>query len=205
MNATCWDWVVRPALASLALFPILATGAAPVPAAGPQVQEMSRGSWSRISGNFRIDAELLVCWSSDDATALTRAVSGQAGWRDYLMSAKIRLDRWHPQPGADFGLIARYQDPGNYYIFLYKRDTKKLVVERKLKGQLKILAEVPYALEPGIWHDFQVSVRGNLLKARVNGGEWVQYRDESFHQGSVGLLAFWADLQCRDFNVKLRD
>jgi hypothetical protein len=157
--------------------------------------------WTVVSGAFQVENGMYRSRSLGPEKPLSRAITGGQGWKNYRVEARLKLEEWAPPEGADFGLIARYQDPGNYYIFLYKRDTKTIVIERKLKGELLVLAEASIELKSGEWHDFAVTLDGEDLAVAIDGRQMVRIADRNFSEGGAGLLMFWADVRCAEFKV----
>lgn len=157
--------------------------------------------WTVVSGTFQVENGVYRSRSVATDMPLSRAITGDNTWQNYRVEARLKLEQWAPPAGADFGIIARYQDPGNYYIFLYKRDSRTIVIERKLAGKLLVLKEASIDLQAGEWHDFQATLGGRILAVAIDGKELVQISDDNFSKGGAGLLAFWADVHCADFNV----
>ena len=157
-------------------------------------------AWMVVSGSFQVENGVYRSRSLSPEAPLSRAITGDKAWKNYSVDARLKLERW-TQPSADFGIIARYQDPGNYYIFLYKRESKKMVIERKLEGKLQVLAEASFNLEPGEWHSFKATLTGEDLEVAIDGTNLVQVSDRNFSQGGAGLLVFWADVQCAQFKI----
>lgn len=161
--------------------------------------------WTVVSGTFQVENGVYRSRSFAPDAPLSRAITGDKTWKNYSVEARLKLGQWAPPQGADFGIIARYQDPGNYYIFLYKRDSKTIVIERKLEGKLLVLAEAAFDLKTGEWHDFKATLAGGDLAVAIDGRKLVQISDHNFTQGGAGLLAFWADIHCDQFIVHSSD
>ena len=163
--------------------------------------EQDARKWAVVSGSFQVEDGMYRSRSLGPEKPLSRAVTGDRTWKNYRVDARLKLEQWAPPEGADFGLIARYQDPGNYYIFLYKRDTGKIVIERKLKGELLVLAAASVALKAGDWHVFSATLHGGDLAVAIDGRQYVRISDRNFSEGGAGLLMFWADVRCAEFKV----
>lgn len=164
--------------------------------------DFSKGAdaWTVTSGTFKVEGGAYRSRALTEDVKLSRAIVGEKTWTDYRVTARLKLEQV-ASPKADYGLIARYQDPNNYYIFLYKTEAKKLTIETKIKGKLKTVAEAPIELAAGRWHDFQVTVAGGNLSGMVDGRPLVQFTHTEFTAGAPGLLAYWADVQCSRFEV----
>lgn len=189
-----------------------APGTKPVPALAGTKDSMIYSSdfgkdakaWTVVSGAFQVENGMYRSRSLDPKTPLSRAITGDKAWKNYSVETRLKLEQW-THPAADFGIIARYQDPGNYYIFLYKRESKNMVIERKLEGKLQVLAEAPLALEPGEWHNFKATLAGGDLAVAVDGKRLAHISDPNFSSGGAGLLVFWADVHCAQFKVLSRE
>jgi len=159
------------------------------------------GTWTVTSGTFQMEGGVFRSRAVVEEKKLSRAVVGEKSWSDYRVTARLKLEQ-AANAKADFGLMARYQDPNNYYIFLYKADAKKVTVETKIKGKLKTVAEASIVLESGHWHDFQVTVVGEKLSVTVDNKPLLAVTHGEFTGGPAGLLSFWADVQCYRFEVE---
>lgn len=164
--------------------------------------DFSKGAdaWTVTSGTFKVEGGAYRSRALTEDVKLSRAIVGEKTWKDYRVTARLKLEQV-ASPKADYGLMARYQDPNNYYICLYKTDAKKFTIETKIKGKLKTVAEAPIELEAGRWHDFQVTVAGGNLSVMVDGRPLIQVTHTEFTAGAPGLLAYWADVQCARFEV----
>lgn len=156
--------------------------------------------WTVVSGDFRVESGLFRSRSVTAENKLSRAVIGDGSWRDCAVEARVKLEQ-AADPKADFGVIARYMDQNNYYMFLYKIEAKTLVIERKLKGKLKVLAETPIELGAGKWHDFKCTLTGVNLAVEVDGQKIAKVADDNFTSGGAGLLVYWADVSFARVNV----
>lgn len=157
--------------------------------------------WPVVSGSFQVENGSYRSRAITAENKLSRVIIGDNTWRDYTVEARLKLDQ-SVDPKADYGVIARYQDPNNYYMFLYKIAPKTLVIERKLNGKLQVIAEAPLELEAGKWHDFKGTLSGGNLAVEVNGKKLAEVADDNFNVGGAGLLVYWADVSCARFNVQ---
>jgi len=185
-----------------------AADAVPVPAQKGTVlyaSDFGKGTagWTVVSGGdaYQLDNGAYRCKALDNTNKLSRALVGDKTWQNYSVEARLKLEK-AVKPNSDFGTIARYHDPDNYYMFLYKIEPKKIVIERKLKGKLVDIAEAPFELEAGKWHDIKGTVSGRNLSVEVDGKKLAEVADDNFADGGVGFLVYWADVSCERFNVK---
>lgn len=187
----------------LAVLQLSAAPAGPPKAASLYSTDFSKGAdaWIVTSGTFQWEGGAYRSRAVVEENKLSRAIVGEKSWQNYRVTARMKLEQ-AANDRADYGVMARYQDAGNYYIFLYKVHAKKFTIETKIKNKLKTVAEVPFALDDARWHDIQVTVVGDKLSLVVDGQPVAQATNAEFAAGPAGLLSFWADVQCNRFVVE---
>lgn len=156
--------------------------------------------WTIVDGAFQVEDGSYRGRVENAKSKLARAIVGDKTWQNYSIEARLRVDKWTDKKG-DYGLMARYQGPGDYYIFLYKRATETVTIERKVKNKLKTLKEVPFSIKEGEWHDFKATISGQDLALEIDGKKLAEVKDESQAAGGAGLLVFWAEISCSNFKV----
>jgi hypothetical protein len=120
-----------------------------------------------------------------------------SNWTDYRLTAVIRS---HDDDAI--GLVARYQDASNHYLFAMdrERDYRRLV--RVAGGIYTELAadSVAYDLDS----DMTVSLEciGSRLRVFVDGELLFDVTDKAHASGSVGLYSAWRDVAV---SVRLRN
>jgi len=157
-------------------------------------------AWTLVGGSFKVADGAYRGYAMDESTKLTRAVVGETTWRDYRVTARLKLEQT-ANARADYGVVARYQDKDHYYMALYKTDGKKCTIEAKIKGKLRTLAEAPLELDAAQWHEFQFTVSGPSLALVIDGKPVVQVADTNLANGAPGLLAYYDEIQCTRFEV----
>lgn len=93
---------------------------------------------------------------------------------------------------TNFGLICRYQGPGNYYSFVISSDGYYAVF-RVINGEETLLGMEQFVYSEEITQADAVNqisavCSGNQLSLSVNGKTLHTVRDESFTAGDVGLI-----------------
>lgn len=190
------------ALLGAGLLAVVACRVAAADQAGLFSTDFSKGAdaWTVVSGVFKAENGVYQGHALDEANKLTRAVVGETTWKDYRVTARLKLgpvanDR------ADYGILARYQDLRNYYMVLYKAHSKHCTIEAKIAGKLRTLAEAPCEIDPAQWHEFQFTVAGASLALVVDGKPVVRIEDTALANGATGLLAYYDEIQCSRFEV----
>ena len=110
-------------------------------------------------------------------------IQGTREWADYEVSAQVR-----PHMVASAGIAARVQGMRRYYALLLTRGAKAQLV-KALDGEA-VLAETYLAWDFDVTYDLSLKVRGNRLRASIDGREIfdVQDEDRPLMGGAVALL-----------------
>lgn len=130
----------------------------------------------------------------------THAVIEGQNWSDFSINA-LSLSK----DNDGLGLIARYQDQGNYYRLLLMNDPRWAGVDENgnrigqaiqrlqkfVDGEPTTLAENrvsnAYTEE---WFSITLDVRGDSLVAWLNGQKILEAVDTTYHSGTAGLLSY---------------
>ena len=158
-------------------------------------------TWTLVSGVFKAETGAYRGLAMEESTRLARVVTGETAWKDYRVTARLKLDRT-ANDRADYGVIARYQDKNNYYMVLYKTHSRHCTIEAKIAGKLRTLAEAPCDIDPAQWHEFAFTVSGPSLALAIDGKPVVKVEDTTLANGAPGLLAFYDEIQSNRFVVE---
>jgi hypothetical protein len=143
-----------------------------------------RSLWTVVEGRLRQDRTVPPL--RDPSIHETAALTGEAGWSDYTISASF-----YDQDNANVGLIVRYRN-GSYYRYRIIRDDyedrPKHVIERVVDGSATVLASLDASgYEPRQWNTIAFSVNGDQLRAFFNGQATMEVRDAQLASGAAGL------------------
>jgi len=89
------------------------------------------------------------------------------------------------QPGAWFGVIARYRDSGNFY-YLRMGDQNSVSLRKQVDGAWTELDRASFAHEPGVNNTLRLEVIGSTLRGYVNGRLLLEAQDTSHASGTYG-------------------
>jgi fibronectin type 3 domain-containing protein len=154
---------------------------------GVWVNGTGNGTWSIDSGTSNV-----LKLSTAGSTFVVAA--GEQSWGDYSVSAEARITGIPTSGTARSGVIARYQDKNNYYVFFVRRSTTKddVVLTKRVNNseqsafQTAVLSET---IDVNKVYHLTLEVEGNQLKGYVDGNLVVSATDESFSSGKVGLYS----------------
>jgi hypothetical protein len=153
------------------------------------------GSWtvSAQEGVLRQNSNDFGGTEGDDGTYLgTYVTAGGPTWRDYDLQAKVR-----PVDNDGIGLLFRYEDPSNYYRFLWVGDESSTGPLRRLdrikdgvQTVLKIDRGEAARYDPGRWYNLEASIEGDAIRVYIDGALWGEARDDEIESGVVGLFSY---------------
>lgn len=156
--------------------------------------------WSGSDGWTALRGELLYDGRSFDLTAGAVAPVEIDANADFAVEAEIRLLRYEITNGS-FGVMARVQEDGTGYAAGHDAADEAVVLRTEEGGGRPTLDRQPF--DPGEeWHTYRLEVRGNALRAFVDGGLVLSSTDNTFLAGKrVGLWSSGAQLSVRRFEV----
>ncbi|WP_339316045.1 family 16 glycoside hydrolase [Paenibacillus sp. FSL R10-2734] len=152
----------------------------------------SGGAWSVVD-----DGSKTLSQASASGEAL--AYSGDASWRDYTYSARIKLLNAY----ANAGLLFRYADASNYYMFRLNDSGDKAELFKKTAGTLTMVSSANVTVTPGQWSDLKVTVSGNKITAFVGGSQLMEWTDTAVQPagGEIGIRMHSSTARIDDVKV----
>jgi hypothetical protein len=102
------------------------------------------------------------------------------------------------------GLAWRISDPKNYYLARFNPLERNFRIYKVIDGERKQLQSASVQVTPG-WHELRVTMRGDTIKASIDGHGTVTARDTSF--SAAGKVGLWtkSDAQTRFDDLKIGD
>lgn len=135
--------------------------------------------FTRWKGITYLEQGRLHLTGTDRAAAFT----GSHGWKDYEVTAVITAEL-----GEKCLMVFRVQGAMHFYAFgFYGRDKVALL---KISEDIRELALADYEWEGGTSCTLHVNVKGNLIRADIDGCEIFRYADENmaYLSGNTGLM-----------------
>jgi len=143
------------------------------------------GKWLELGGEWQRHRGRLG-WRAGEGHCLVgsargegRYISGEDGWADYTVAADVL-----PPVRGEVGLVAHYQDEGNYYLFSLSPRAATLV--RVLEGERRELARQARHLPLAMVHRLELSLERGVLTGRLNGELLVRRCDSALRNGRAG-------------------
>ncbi len=161
---------------------------------GPSRWRMARGQLSQLSN---INGGLTD--ASSPVKPGTMAVRGNPGWRNLRMMAELSSD-----DNDAIGLVVRYRDPENYYLFAIdaQRDYRRFV--RVADGEYSTLWNGSGGFVPGDVNLLSLDAVGNRFSGAMGDTVLFSVTDDTHPEGQIGLYA-WGNDKARFRHVEVRE
>jgi hypothetical protein len=131
-------------------------------------------------------------------------VAGDEGWRDYRLSVKAK-------PGDDdgFGVVVRYKDPEHFYRLIFLQDGMSggpvTRLDKRDGADYTELWSVEKGYRTGTEMMIVVEVKGDRIRAELDGKQLFEVKDGSYDRGKPGLFCYAQSNQAfDDFTVSSR-
>ena len=145
--------------------------------------------WEILSGEWSIED---VPGASNGKALVQRATSNDFNVIIAPSGSFADVDvsmRFKPISGkrdAAAGIVFRYSD-GRYYVIRANALEDNFNLYYYDNSRRKILETQAKAPALGQWHNLRISAEGNRLRGWLNGTQLIDYRDDRFKSGRVGL------------------
>jgi len=88
------------------------------------------------------------------------------------------------------GLAFRIQDETNYYVARASSLGNTFKFYKVLNGERGPLVGPELPIPSGVWHDLEIECKGNSIRCRLDGKEWVNVTDKA-NALTSGQIGFW--------------
>jgi len=151
------------------------------------VDELKKGTsvWSVTNGVLLQSADMP---EEDDNSGVldqgTYALTGKNEWRNSSVSLKMRS---HDDDAI--GVLFRYQDPDNYYLFSMDSQRKYRRLVRKYNGTISVLAEDFIAYTTGKWYNVKIDLMDENINIELNETDIFEVTDGFLRNGKIGMYS----------------
>ncbi|MEJ6951447.1 family 16 glycoside hydrolase [Natronospora cellulosivora (SeqCode)] len=133
--------------------------------------DMQDTGWEQNSGEWN------VVQSYEDPGYLTKASTGERNiaiiggdkskWQDYALDSRVYLEELTNE--SKFGLVARYIDENNYYLFVLDNDSNRAMIKKIADGEEEVLASTTLQGKMPIEiSDYRYMLRVNVDRGSLN-------------------------------------
>ncbi|MBD3225321.1 MAG: PKD domain-containing protein [Caldithrix sp.] len=116
------------------------------------------------------------------------AIAGSPLWSDYTLAADI-----YSTDNDKIGMVFRYQDAQNFYLFTWQRQGDRRYIKRFVDGQEVNLAADSVAYETNTWYHVQLVTEQTQIKCYVDSVLIFEVTDSTFATGKAGLYCHGND------------
>jgi hypothetical protein len=169
------------------------TAAAAAPSLRDDFEDGNSTGWTEAlgSGNWSVvtDGSTKVYKYTDGASS-AKSYTGDSGWANYSIQAKIKVDSWNATGRA--GVMARYTDSDNHYMMYYDKSNAQVRIVKRVGGTQTTLNTFAMSTPPstGTYHTYELEMEGSTLNAYIDGLPAGTASDTSLTSGKVGLYSF---------------
>lgn len=163
--------------------------ATPTPAGGvlfsDDFEDGTADGWTPVTGSWSVVTDGTKVYKNSSTSGESLSYAGQTTWSNYAVEAKIKAIN----PKA-VGIVGRYGDSSNYYMFRLHIEFDKAQLYKKVGGTFTLLQEVTYDFSAGTWYTLKLELNGTTLKGYVNGVQQISVSDSSLTAGSIGVRPY---------------
>jgi hypothetical protein len=140
-----------------------------------------------------------VLLRADDPVRAATDAAQPGNWTDYRFTVYVRSESEDA-----IGVVFRYWDTNNHYLFAMDRERKYRRLMRMVGGVTTVLAEDDWVYQQNTDYRITVEAIGTALNIHIDGTPLFAVRDDSFDSGRIGLYC-WADEGARFSDVRVDD
>jgi hypothetical protein len=148
------------------------------------------GEWRTVADPTAPSPPNALCHIPILATVLNYpvVVVSAGSYKDVLVKVKVKMVAGKIDFGG--GLVARYNDPKNYYVCRINA-IEDIRMFKMIKGKRTTIGSTLLEIPAQIWHQLEFEIRGNRLRGYLNGMLVIETTEDTLKEGKVG---FW--LKC---------
>ncbi len=140
-------------------------------------------AWSSTSNQWKIVESGDEKYLTHPGNCNTIISTGDASWTDYTYSADVVITGTLASPG----LLFRYQNDNNFYMFLYTPTEGLLRLYKRVNGTFTVLKDVSKSLQLNKAYQFEVKVHGDEIICYVDNEMILTCTDSTFSTGKIGV------------------
>jgi len=167
---------------------------------GDNFEDGNAGGWTTVGGAWSVATDGTKVYAQTSTSGEAIAYRGLRTWDHYTVEGKVKVNT----ALGNAGLVFRYIDPSNYYMFRLNDNVDKAELYKKVNGQFTLLASVSQSVATGQWYTLKVTVSGNNVKGYVNGTPIVDWTNPATQltTGKAGFRLHSTSASFDDFLVE---
>jgi hypothetical protein len=149
-------------------------------------EDGNSSGWTVVNGSWAVVTDGTKVFKQSVTTGEALAYAGNTSWTNYTVQAKVKL--YGQSSGS--GIIGRYQDSNNFYMFRIHNGTAKVQLYKRVAGTFTLLQETAMTININTIYTLKLVLSGNSLIGYVDGVQKVSFTDSSFTSGCIGARGF---------------
>jgi len=127
----------------------------------------------------------------------SRIIAGWDWWSDYEVSSWVRIEDVDTD---NIGIIGRFADINNYFLF-FTTDSTGVLLSQYKDGSVTQWTDSTFNIEIETWYQFKLVFEGRRVKAYIDGKEIFDILTEDNTSGRAGLYSRYNNSYFDDFRV----
>lgn len=144
--------------------------------------------WTNVNGTWSVVTDGTYVYKNTNTTGESLTYAGQSTWTNYTVEAKVKLYNSGSTVGA--GIVARYTDSNNYYMFRIHEGSDKAQLYKKAGGSFTLLSEGAVTVTANTIYTLKLVLSGSSLTGYVDGVQKVLFTDSSLTGGKIGARGY---------------
>lgn len=128
-------------------------------------EDGNSNDWATTGGSWGVTTEDSKVLVQDSVYGEAIASAGNTAWTDYTLEADVKLRK----AGGNGGILFRFQDVNNFYMFRLNDTGNVAELYKKIGGQMSLLQSVPVTVNPGQMYRLKVTVQGAAVSGAIDG------------------------------------
>lgn len=161
------------------------TGGPPAALFEDNFEDGAADGWATVGGSWSIGTEESLAFAQNGLYGEAIAYTGEASWTDYTLEADVKVKKL----GGNGGILFRYQDANNFYMFRLNDTGSTADLYKKTGGSLQMLASVPVTVNPNQVYRLKATVQGASITGSVDGTNLISWTGSGAElaSGKIGL------------------
>lgn len=155
--------------------------------------------WTIVNGTWSVVTDGTSVYKCNNNAAETITYAGSSAWTDCSVEGKVKLYETNPTAGA--GLLGRYVDSNNFYMFRIIGPNKAQLYKRA-GGTFTLLQETDFTVQSNLIYTLKLLMKGSSITGYINGQEKCSAIDTAFSSGKIGTRGFNVSYCIDDVVVK---
>lgn len=144
--------------------------------------------WTVVNGGWSVVTDGTKVFKQANTSGEASVYAGTSTWTNYTVEAKIKL--YNNANGTASGIIARYVNSSNYYMFRLHSNDSKVELYKKVGGTFTKITDVAMTISTNTWYTLKLVLNGSSLTGYVDGVQKVSATDTSFTSGCIGARTY---------------